>query len=697
MRTSVAVPPQAAHQGPPAEGGPAGYGPGDPAHHGAHYGQGPGEAGYGPGHDPGHPAYYGQAGEHGSGSYGPATLEGRVVREPDAFPPDTILSGAAPPSEPPQGPPPWWHESAGPPQPPPADPEPWVVADRPQRWPRQKVVLLAGGGALGLLVLLYGGALAYAGVDVPRGTTVAGIDVGGLSASEAGRKLNATLGVSGKEPMIVGLGKDTFKVDPRKAGLAVDIPATVDRAEVERSLNPVVVIGRLFASDRTVEPQVTVDDRRLKAAAGRLVGKVDRRAREGDVVFRDGEAVAVQPRDGRKLDVKGTAAGIRSGYLTKERVSLPAKISKPEVSVREVKRALEQFGQPAMSGPVTFAATIPGGGQENVTVNPEEFDEYLAMKPGESGKLRPKLDAKGLKREFEDHFGGVVREPSNAVLSASGSGVSVTSSDEPGLGIPRQALADALLDVLPSTGDRVAEFEMKKVDAELTSDNYRQLGITEVVSTFETAYPYAAYRLTNIHRAADLIEGSLVKPGDVWSLNDTVGERTAANGFAKGTIIEDGRFAEDFGGGVSQVATTTFNAVFFAGLEDVEHKPHSFYIDRYPVGREATVYWGAVDLQFRNDSGNAVYIDTSYTDSTVRVTFLGTKRYDEIRTETGEPYDRERPKTERRKGKGCVDQEPVSGFQIDVYRIFIDGGSEVGREKFHTVYNAADRIICKTA
>ena len=90
----------------------------------------------------------------------------------------------------------------------------------------------------------------------------------------------------------------------------------------------------------------------------------------------------------------------------------------------------------------------------------------------------------------------------------------------------------------------------------------------------------------------------MLKPGETFSLNDTVGERTEANGFTKGFIISDGIFKEDLGGGVSQMATTTFNAMFFAGLEDVEHKPHSFYIDRYPVGREATVAWGAVDLRF---------------------------------------------------------------------------------------------------
>jgi vancomycin resistance protein YoaR len=94
------------------------------------------------------------------------------------------------------------------------------------------------------------------------------------------------------------------------------------------------------------------------------------------------------------------------------------------------------------------------------------------------------------------------------------------------------------------------------------------------VSRFTTDFPHSPYRNTNLGRAAELIDGTILEPGETFSLNDTVGERTAANGFTKGIIISNGVFKEDFGGGVSQVATTTFNAAFFAGLEDVEHKPH---------------------------------------------------------------------------------------------------------------------------
>ena len=141
-----------------------------------------------------------------------------------------------------------------------------------------------------------------------------------------------------------------------------------------------------------------------------------------------------------------------------------------------------------------------------------------------------------------------------------------------------------------------------------------------------------------------------MKPGETFSLNGTVGERTAENGFTKGFIISNGIFTEDFGGGVSQMATTTFNAAFFGGMTDVQHKPHSFYIDRYPVGREATVAWPTVDLRWRNDTPYGVLVHAHVTPSTpssqgvVTVRLFSTKYWD-ITTKTGDRYTFTSPAT----------------------------------------------------
>ena len=225
--------------------------------------------------------------------------------------------------------------------------------------------------------------------------------------------------------------------------------------------------------------------------------------------------------------------------------------------------------------------------------------------------------------------------------------------------------------------------------------------VKEEVSSFTTYFPYAEYRNINLGRAAELIDGTVLKPGETFSLNDTTGERTAENGFTEGFIISNGVFREDFGGGVSQIATTAFNAAFFAGLEDVEHKPHSFYIDRYPVGREATVAWGAIDLRFRNDTDHGVLIKARVNPSTpgsqgsATVTMYSTKIWD-IGTDRSERHNITQPETRYIDDDECVANEGYGGFDIDVYRYFRrPGKSEVVRkETFSTTYTPSDTVIC---
>ena len=222
------------------------------------------------------------------------------------------------------------------------------------------------------------------------------------------------------------------------------------------------------------------------------------------------------------------------------------------------------------------------------------------------------------------------------------------------------------------------------------------------MSEFTTYFPYAEYRNTNIGRAAEIIDGTIVAPGETFSLNGTIGERTAENGFTTGFIISNGIFKEDLGGGVSQMATTTFNAAFFAGMTDVEHKPHSFYIDRYPVGREATVAWPTVDLQWRNDTPYGVLVHAHVTPSTpssqgvVTVRLFSTKYWD-ITTKTGERYAFTSPATRTLDTADCYPNTGYGGFDINIWRYWRRAGSdELERtEKMHTTYTPSDTVICK--
>ena len=161
----------------------------------------------------------------------------------------------------------------------------------------------------------------------------------------------------------------------------------------------------------------------------------------------------------------------------------------------------------------------------------------------------------------------------------------------------------------------------------------KSLGIIERVSSFTSHHPCCPARVTNIHKAADYLNGAVIEPGEVFSLNDLVGARTQDRGFVSAPVFY-GEFTEDFGGGVSQLATTTFNAAFWGGFEIVAHKPHSIYFDRYPMGREATVNYPSLDLKWRNDSKHGVLVTARYNNNDITVALYGDREGKRVRETT---------------------------------------------------------------
>ena len=155
------------------------------------------------------------------------------------------------------------------------------------------------------------------------------------------------------------------------------------------------------------------------------------------------------------------------------------------------------------------------------------------------------------------------------------------------------------------------------------ADDVERLGIRYLVSSYTTYHKCCASRVTNIQLFADKVDGAIVAPGRRFSLNRHVGKRTSAEGFLPAGTLVKGELVNTVGGGVSQFATTFYNAMFWGGYRDVAHKPHSFYFSRYPEGIEATINWPDVDLVFHNDTPGYVLIGTEYTDTSITVKFYG--------------------------------------------------------------------------
>ncbi|MFE9018641.1 VanW family protein [Streptomyces sp. NPDC007808] len=557
--------------------------------------------------------------------------------------------------------------------------------------------LALAGGALTLGVGgLYLAGLLVAGGDIEAGTTVRGVDIGGLSRAEAVRKLQDRLGPAASRELAVTVGDRKGTVEPRQVGITFDYARTVDRAGRTDDADPFTVIGGLFHSGGAVEPVVRVDEDKARSGLGRLAKSLDQKVRDGAVTFDDGRVRQIAPRDGRALDTRAAVEPLRAAFLRAETGSvtaLPARVTTPKVTEREVRRAVREFARPAMSWPIRLTVA-----DRRFTVDPDVLGEHLTMRPDGNGRLTPRLDAKGLRAApaVARPLSGLPTEPRNATLRLDGDKVVADDDARAAVQVTDEALGKAVMPLLTRSGtDRSGAIATRVTQPQVTAENAERLGLTEKMSSFTVNFEPAPYRTKNIGRAAELINGSVVMPDKTWSFNRTVGERTEENGFVEGVMILDDQYKKAPGGGVSAVATTMFNAMFFAGLKPVEYGAHSFYIERYPEGREATVAWGSLDLRFRNDSGNAVYIRAESTDTSVTISFLGTRKYDEIESVTGPRRNVKEPRKKVSTDEKCVPQTPLEGFDVTVERVFLRDGEEVKREPFRTHYDPRDEIVCE--
>ncbi|NUT25862.1 MAG: hypothetical protein HOV84_08065 [Streptomyces sp.] len=557
--------------------------------------------------------------------------------------------------------------------------------------------LALAGGALAVGVGgLYVAGLLLAGGDIDADTTVRGVDIGGLSRAEAVRKLEDRLDPAASRELAVTVGDRKGTVDPRQVGITFDYEKTVDRASRAESANPFTVIGGLFRSGGAVEPAVRVDEDKAHSGMEKLAKSLDTKVRDGAVTFEDGQVRRTEPLGGHALDTDAAVDPLRAAFLRGEAGSvtaLPARETKPKVTAAEVDRAVRRFAQPAMSAPVMLSAA-----GERFSIGPAVLGEYLTMRPDGAGRLAPKLDAKGLRAApaVAEPLAELPARPQDATLNLDGDQVVAADDARSGVQVTDRALGQAVLPLLTKSGPaRTGEVAARVARPQVTAENAERLGLTEKLSSFTVNFEPAPYRTKNIGRAVELINGSLVLPDKTWSFNRRVGERTEANGFTEGIMIQGNEFRKAPGGGVSAVATTVFNAMFFAGVKPVEYGAHSFYIERYPEGREATVAWGSLDLKFRNDSGRAIYIQAESTDTSVTITFLGTKKYDDIESVTGPRTNVKEPKRKVSTDKKCVPQTPLEGFDVTVQRVFYADGEEVRREPFRTHYTPRNEIVCE--
>ncbi len=549
------------------------------------------------------------------------------------------------------------------------------------------VVLLGGLYLVGYLV---------AGDNLPKDAEVAGVAVGGISREASIAKLSTELGERAAKPIEVTINGKSAEVDPSAAGLEVDYAKSVDAAGGGKSLHPGHILTVLTGGAAT-DAVVAVDEEKLSTAVQGLATKYDQGPTNAAISFSGAKVKRTAAEPGVALEQEQAATALQDAFLTaNDPVELPAQVAEPDVTTAEADQVVADYAKPAVSGPVEVKAGAAG----SFSVSPAMIGQALTFGV-KDGTLVPSLNADKLRTVADSVVDKVeLTKPKNATVRIVNGRPKVVAAVN-GTAVTADGLAKAVEPILTkSGGDRQAEVELTGAKAKFSTADAEKLAIKEVTGEFTTYFPYANYRNVNIGRAAELIDGTVLEPGETFSLNGIVGERTAANGFTEGNIITGGKFRLELGGGVSQSATTTYNAMFFAGLKDIEHQPHTLFIDRYPPGREATVAWPNLDLKFQNDTKYGVLVQATVNRATpggrgsITVKMWSTKTYDKVtssalsksRFTTGRDLDDDSPK--------CQPMAPVQGFDVDYQRLFYRDGAVVKRENFSWRYGPTDRVRC---
>ena len=557
--------------------------------------------------------------------------------------------------------------------------------EQPQEPARSRWPLFTGLAVL-VLAVAYVVAAAVLGDRVPRGTSVAGVDVGGQDARSARATLTSGFGDAAGRPLVLSSTAGTLEVAPKDVGLAVDVDATVEGL-VGFSLVPTDV-WRHLAGGEDEPAVVTLDEAALTTVVADGREQLDTEPAEGSISLAGGVVTVKEPVVGTTVDPAGTVEEVKRRWPGESTVEVAAEQVPTKVSAQELARVRTEFAEVAVSGPVTVTA-----GGTSFEIAPEDFVGAVVLQPDEAGTITPRADDKKLSAlvHAAAKKAKVEVEAKDAVVTFSGRTPTVRPHVA-GLALDDASLRTQVWTAIGST-ERTATVATKATEPTFTTAIAKKTLPKERISSFTTYFQPGQSRVHNIRLASRLINGTYIPPGEQFSMNGILGQRTPQKGYVKAGIIRGGRAAENYGGGISQVSTTIFNAAFFSGMKLDAWTPHYYYISRYPEGREATISWPDLHNKFTNVTDGGVLIEIGTTSTSMTVSFYGTKKYD-IQATKSPRRNIVAPKKYTDDDPECIDQSPVPGFTVDVGRIFRQNGSVVKRESYTTRYRPEDDVTC---
>ncbi len=520
---------------------------------------------------------------------------------------------------------------------------------------------------------------------VPPNTKLFGYEIGSKLSPNVYEQINIAIKDKVNDPINFQTPQGTFTVTPQQIGLELDLPATVNG--IRKNIF-IFLKSAIFSTE--IKPTINLDENTFKTALSKVVTDNTKAPINATLATQGGKVVTTEAVSGTQIDWEKTKKSLRESWLYEGRkAEVVIAYIPPAVSNEDVNKVRSNLADLAVAAPITLKI-----GTRSVVISPEVIGTALNFVPNKE-KLESKFDESVIINEISRQIPNIQTTASDAKFDFPGDKVVIVPA-QVGIKFKPGQLDAALSPVFRQKENRVVNLDSAVLNPVISTESLEALGIKEQLSTFRQDFDYLPYREINVGQAARYMDGKILKPGEIFSMNETIKERTTKNGYVKGIYIgEGGRFDFGLGGGVSIITSATWTAAFYAGLERIEQRAHSVHIARYAPGLEATVSWPKLDLKFRNNTNNNVLIKAIPARDSITISMYGTKVYDRITAKFGEPYNlNNNIDVVNSYDPNCLPQDPAPGFKIVVTRQFWKNNSIVQSENLTTSYKPSDNIIC---
>jgi len=545
---------------------------------------------------------------------------------------------------------------------------------------------------------------------------VGDVPVGGLTMAQAEGRLTERADELEQGVVTFTYGDQRWTPTLSQFGATVDLDRSLaiahSRGREDDAVSRLSFAGRILQEDQTVPLHTVVDGQALDAWFDQVDGDLGQPAVNADLVL-NGLDVSVSPdKDGLVVDRAVARASVLEALTTLEPVTieLPTRAKAPEIRVADLEQARQDVRSVmAEHVTVTFEGT-------EWTLNRQELASYLGVETravdGEPDVVLS-MDEKQLATLLREKFASKVnRKPVDAEVrwDSDSAGLFAKEPSIDGISLKASSFAAVVSESFLNDHDLV-DIPVVVTKPAVDDDNLEALKVQTRIGQGDSNYEGGSpERDKNIGVGVDLLNGTLVKPGEKFSFNDAIGAIDAKKGYVEASVVENGRVGKDIGGGICQVSTTVFRAALKSGLPIDTWNPHTYRIktyerDGWSAGYDASILqlgdpsiWG--DFKFENKTDGWLYVESWTQYPRVIVNIYGPDlgwKVDFTKTSVSDPIkeDKDIEHVDPERPKGFMEQTefPMDGYEAAFVRTVTDAdGKELWERNFYTRFKGRGNV-----